>query len=94
MGSPFLFPGDTKLEVVSRILRHAGVGTTADIYRHVRTEELHEEAARFAPFNTPALPEATGREDGYATRQAQAWEPEGRNLKSISRCPGTRARYR
>jgi integrase/recombinase XerD len=50
--------GGAKLEVVSRILGHAGVGITADIYRHVTTAELHEEHVRFAPLNgNKALPE-------------------------------------
>jgi len=40
-----------KLEVVGRILGHASIGITADIYRHVRTEEMHEEHRRFAPMN-------------------------------------------
>ena len=40
-----------KLEVVSRILGHAGVGITGDIYRHVSTGEMHEEAERHAPLN-------------------------------------------
>ncbi len=40
-----------KLEIVSRILGHAGVGVTADIYRHVAMAEVHEEHLRFAPFN-------------------------------------------
>ena len=43
--------GGAKLEVVARILGHASVGVTADIYRHVATAELHEEHIRFAPFN-------------------------------------------
>ena len=38
-----------KLEVVSKILRHASVGTTADIYRHVLTGEMHEVSRQFAP---------------------------------------------
>ncbi|MFC2025242.1 tyrosine-type recombinase/integrase [Chloroflexota bacterium] len=46
-----MLKGGAKLEVVSRILGHTGVGVTADIYRHVATEELHEEHARFAPLN-------------------------------------------
>ena len=47
-----------KLEIVSRILGHAGVGVTADIYRHVAMAEVHEEHLRFAPFNgKKALPE-------------------------------------
>ena len=40
-----------KLEVVGRILGHSSIGITADIYRHVRTGEMHEEHARFAPMN-------------------------------------------
>ncbi|MFC1941544.1 tyrosine-type recombinase/integrase [Chloroflexota bacterium] len=53
-----MLKGGAKLEVVSRILGHTGVGVTADIYRHVATEELHEEHIRFAPLNGPrALPE-------------------------------------
>jgi site-specific recombinase XerD len=40
-----------KLEVVGRILGHSSIGITADIYRHVRTEEMHLEAERFAPLN-------------------------------------------
>ena len=43
--------GGAKLEVVARILGHASVGVTADIYRHVATAELHEEHIRFAPLN-------------------------------------------
>jgi integrase/recombinase XerD len=38
-----------KLEVVGRILGHASIGITADIYRHVRTGEMHEEHLKFAP---------------------------------------------
>jgi len=56
--TPHQLRGGAKLEVVSRILGHAGVGVTADIYRHVATEELHEEHSRFAPFNgAKVLPE-------------------------------------
>ncbi len=40
-----------KVEVVARILGHAGVGVTCDIYRHVATDEIHEEHGRFAPLN-------------------------------------------
>jgi len=51
-----------KLEVVSKILRHASVGTTADIYRHVLTDEMHEAVRDYGPQLTmpeerPALPE-------------------------------------
>ena len=50
--------GGAKLEVVARILGHASVGVTADIYRHVAMAEVHEEHLRFAPLNgTKALPE-------------------------------------
>jgi integrase len=52
--------GGAKLEVVARILGHASVGVTADIYRHVATAELHEEHARFAPLNGTALLDAGG----------------------------------
>jgi len=38
-----------KLEVVSKILRHASVGTTADIYRFVLGGEMHEASRQFAP---------------------------------------------
>lgn len=38
-----------KLEVVSKMLRHASVGTTADIYRHVLTREMHDTARDFVP---------------------------------------------
>jgi integrase len=40
-----------KLEVVGRILGHSSIGITADIYRHVRTGEIHEEARRCAPMS-------------------------------------------
>jgi len=43
--------GGAKLEVVSRILGHAGMGVTAPIYRHVAMAEVHEKHLRFAPFN-------------------------------------------
>ncbi len=47
-----------QLEIVGRILGHSGIGITADIYRHVRTGELHEEAKQFAPLNgVKTLPE-------------------------------------
>jgi site-specific recombinase XerD len=35
-----------KLEVVGRILGHSSIGITADVYRHVRTGEMHEEQCR------------------------------------------------
>lgn len=39
-----------KIEVVSRILRHSSISTTVDVYRHVRTEEMHEAVAMHAPL--------------------------------------------
>ncbi len=50
-----LLKGGAKLEVVSKILRHASVAITADIYRHVLPTEIHETAGEFAPFNEPRL---------------------------------------
>ena len=47
----------TKLEVVGRILGHSSVGITADIYRHVTTEEMHEALRRFGPLNGGETPE-------------------------------------
>ncbi|HEX76769.1 MAG TPA: tyrosine-type recombinase/integrase, partial [Dehalococcoidia bacterium] len=43
--------GGAKLEVVGRILGHSSIGITADIYRHVSTEEIHEALRRFGPLN-------------------------------------------
>ena len=40
-----------KLEVVGRILGHASIGITADIYRHVSRGEMHEEHSKYAPMN-------------------------------------------
>jgi integrase len=40
-----------KLEVVSRILGHASVGITGDVYRYVSTDEMHQEADRYGPLN-------------------------------------------
>jgi len=46
------------LEVVGRILGHSSIGITADIYRHARTGEMHEETRWFAPLNgAKMLPE-------------------------------------
>ncbi len=39
-----------KLEVVSRILGHASVGITGDVYRHVDLEEMREEVDRHGPM--------------------------------------------
>jgi len=53
--------GGAKLEIVSKILGHASIGVTGDIYRHVAMTEVHEEHLRFAPFNgARALPEGGG----------------------------------
>jgi len=46
-----------KLEVISRILGHANVGITAEVYRHVQRDEMHEEHLRFAPLSQPQLEE-------------------------------------
>jgi integrase/recombinase XerD len=43
--------GGAKLEVVGRILGHSSIGITADIYRHVLTDEMHEAVERFGPLN-------------------------------------------
>lgn len=40
-----------KLEAVSRLLGHTSVGITADLYRHIRTEEMREEVEKHAPLN-------------------------------------------
>ena len=39
-----------RLEVVSRLLGHASIAITADIYTHIDREEIHETHQRFAPF--------------------------------------------
>jgi len=46
-----------KLEVISRILGHSSVGITAEVYRHVDRDEMHEEHQRFAPLSQPQLEE-------------------------------------
>ncbi len=43
-----------RLEVVSRLLGHASIAITADIYTHIDREEIHETHQRFAPFATVA----------------------------------------
>ena len=48
-----------KLEVVGRIMGHSSIGITADIYRHVRTGEMHEEARRCAPMKGVMLVRGT-----------------------------------
>ena len=40
-----------KLEVVSKILGHASVGITGDVYRFVNTQEMHEAANTYGPLN-------------------------------------------
>jgi len=40
-----------KLEVVSRILGHASVGITGDVYRHTDMEEMREEVDRHGPMS-------------------------------------------
>ena len=39
-----------KLEVISRILGHAGVGITGDIYRHVNMDEMQKEVDLHGPM--------------------------------------------
>jgi len=41
-----------RLEVVSRLLGHASIAITADIYCHVDREELHGTHRQYAPFAT------------------------------------------
>ncbi|MFC1969349.1 tyrosine-type recombinase/integrase [Chloroflexota bacterium] len=43
-----------RLEVVSRLLGHASIAITADIYTHIDGEEIHDTHQRFAPFATIA----------------------------------------
>jgi site-specific recombinase XerD len=40
-----------RLEVVSRLLGHASIAITADIYTHIDKEEIHETHSKFAPFS-------------------------------------------
>jgi len=57
----FALRGGAKLEVVSRILGHASVAITADLYRHVLTEELHDSSRQFAPLrDVPRIGIGTG----------------------------------
>lgn len=46
----YLLRKGAKLEVVSRILGHASIGITGDLYRHVQTEEIHDTSRQFAPL--------------------------------------------
>ena len=41
-----------KLEVISRILGHASVGITGDVYRTVKQDEIREEHTRFNPLSS------------------------------------------
>jgi site-specific recombinase XerD len=41
-----------KLEVISRILGHASVGITGDVYRTVKQDEIREEHMKFSPLST------------------------------------------
>lgn len=40
-----------KLEIVSRILGHAGVGITGDLYRHVASDEMDREHREHGALN-------------------------------------------
>lgn len=51
----FMLQHGAKLEVVSKILGHASVGTTSDIYRHVLGGEMHDATNQFAPFSPNQL---------------------------------------
>jgi site-specific recombinase XerD len=44
-----------KLEVVSRILGHASVGITGDVYRHVDLDEMRDEVDRHGPMSDGRL---------------------------------------
>jgi site-specific recombinase XerD len=46
-----------RLEVVSRILGHASIAVTADIYTHIDKEEIHETHRQFSPFARLMLPQ-------------------------------------
>jgi len=39
-----------RLEVISRLLGHASIAVTADIYTHIDEEEIHDTHKKFAPF--------------------------------------------
>jgi integrase/recombinase XerD len=62
----FMLQHGAKLEVVQHILGHASAGTTADIYRHVLTTEMHENVRQFAPMKDMplALPAPTIEGEG------------------------------
>ena len=61
-----MLKGGAKVEIVARILGHAGVGVTCDIYRHVAAQELHGEHDRFVPLNGRELLDRSGI-DGTAS---------------------------
>ncbi len=46
----FALKHGARLEVVSKILGHASVAITADIYNHVQTEDIQDTAQRYAPL--------------------------------------------
>jgi site-specific recombinase XerD len=39
-----------KLEVISKILGHSSVAITADVYRHVKQDEIQQEHAKYSPL--------------------------------------------
>jgi site-specific recombinase XerD len=43
-----------KLEVISRILGHASVGITGDVYRTVKQDEIRDEHQKFSPLSSNA----------------------------------------
>jgi len=43
------------LEIVSRILGHASVAITIDLYTHINSEEMHDGHRRFVPFANAAV---------------------------------------
>jgi len=64
-----MLQGGAKLEVVSRILGHAGVGVTADIYRHVGFNELAETAEAHAPRLLPGNGDGSGTNGEESNRR-------------------------
>ncbi|MFC1968103.1 tyrosine-type recombinase/integrase [Chloroflexota bacterium] len=50
-----------RLEVVSRILGHASIAITADIYVHVDREDIHSTHKQFSPFARLMLPQVSIR---------------------------------
>ena len=55
----YALKGGAKLEVVSDILGHASTAITADLYRHVLTQELHDTSRQFAPLASGVVPRLT-----------------------------------